>query len=80
MADLLVSDNIINALIQKRRMELNKHDFRLKILDSQERKALVMNERQRLSFLQEVKFKRKEWWKMDNFYRESIRKDLEKEN
>ena len=73
----VTSDNIIHALIQRRKMEINKYVKVMKLIEIEEHKANQANERSRVSFLQAKQKRRKEWWRMDHHFRESLRKDLE---
>ena len=76
----ITSDNIMHALIMKRKMEINKYVKIIKLIDTEEYKAKMAVERAKISFLQAKQKRRKEWWRMDNHYRESVRKELEASN
>jgi hypothetical protein len=67
----------MHALVMKRKMEINKYLKIVKLIESEEHKANMAIERTKITFLQAKQKKRKEWWRMDNHFRESIRKDLE---
>ena len=76
----ITSDNIIHALIMRRKMELNKYVKVVKLIESEQRKSNLANERTKLSFMQSKQRRRKEWWRMDNHFRESLRKELDVSN
>lgn len=72
-----VSDNLINALVFKRQMELNRYQLKIKSLERNEQKMTVALDRNKMAFLQALKVKRKDWWKSDDHFRESVKKNLD---
>jgi len=68
-------DNFSNAIINKGRMESNKFEFRVKLLQNELKKTNQMMERNRYTFLQKTNSKRKDWWRKDFLERETARKE-----
>jgi hypothetical protein len=68
-------DNFSNAIINKGRMENNKFDFRLRLIQNELKKTNQTIERNRYTFLQKTNSKRKDWWRKDFFNRETARKE-----
>ena len=57
----ITSDNIMHALVMKRKMEINKYLKIVKLIESEEHKANMAIERTKSTFLQAKQKKRKEF-------------------
>jgi hypothetical protein len=72
-----VSNNIIVAIINKRKMERCRFQNSLKNLERQEKKAILTKDQNQQAFLNNTMNKRNEWWKKDKLIRESLKKKLD---
>lgn len=63
----------MHTLIHRRRMETKKHNFQLRSIDTEIRKANAHQNMQRNTFLKNRTYKRNEWWNKDKHYREALR-------
>lgn len=77
MADKEVSKNIMAAILQKRRMELNRHENRLEYIERERKKVMSYYDQNYFTFLSMTKHKRNEWWKKDKYVRDSLKKRLD---
>ncbi|CAF0975931.1 unnamed protein product [Brachionus calyciflorus] len=71
---MLTSDNLQHALLFKRRKEISLYETKLNGIVKEEKKALLINDHLRHTFVQQTKQRRKEWWKSDNKFREMIKR------
>ena len=73
----ITSNNIVNALVHKRRREINKFEFKVKLLERETQRNTQAIEKSKISFLYNINHKRREWWRLDKHTRDAIRKDFE---
>jgi hypothetical protein len=75
--DIEVTQNLMAAIIQKRKMEATRYDTKLQTIAEQHKKTLSICDKNQMSFLALTMIKRNEWWKKDKNIRDSLRKRLD---
>jgi hypothetical protein len=68
-----LSSNLMKTLTHHRRMECQKHEFELKIIESDLKKAKSHMNLIKASFIRNRAFRHNEWWSKDRHYREGLR-------
>ena len=70
------SENLSKALINRRKMELNKLSNKITILEHDERKSCATNDRHKFAFIQGHRAKRRDWWRSDLNHRHYLEKEF----
>jgi hypothetical protein len=71
------SHNLVQALVRMKHLETWELQHQLKTIDRQKKKFRDFNDRQKVSFMQEVKDRRKDWWKFDSRIRDVLCKEFD---
>jgi hypothetical protein len=71
------SKNLVQAFVRSRHLEMWTLQHELKNIGREEKKFKEFNDRQKVTFMQAIKDRRKDWWKFDSRVRDCMCKEFD---